>query len=168
MMSMDETLAGSVGFSIDGKGYIAGGITSGFSGCLTNLRMFDPALNIWTEKAPLPVGQCGGTGKVINGKAYVGLGYGENSFFEYDPSLDSWKNLTEYGGQKAGDLINFQSNGELYFGFGFRELNAGTAVEPTTDLFKYNLAQDKWYKICLLYTSPSPRDATLSRMPSSA
>ena len=27
---------------------------------------------------------------------------------------------------------------------------------------------DSPYKICLLYTSPSPRDATLSRMPSSA
>ena len=27
---------------------------------------------------------------------------------------------------------------------------------------------DRQYKICLLYTSPSPRDATLSRMPSSA
>ena len=27
---------------------------------------------------------------------------------------------------------------------------------------------DKLNKICLLYTSPSPRDATLSRMPSSA
>ena len=26
----------------------------------------------------------------------------------------------------------------------------------------------KWDKCCLLYTSPSPRDATLSRMPSSA
>ena len=25
-----------------------------------------------------------------------------------------------------------------------------------------------WNRICLLYTSPSPRDATLSRMPSSA
>ena len=25
-----------------------------------------------------------------------------------------------------------------------------------------------WYSPCLLYTSPSPRDATLSRMPSSA
>ena len=25
-----------------------------------------------------------------------------------------------------------------------------------------------WLKTCLLYTSPSPRDATLSRMPSSA
>ena len=26
----------------------------------------------------------------------------------------------------------------------------------------------QWYEACLLYTSPSPRDATLSRMPSSA
>ena len=26
----------------------------------------------------------------------------------------------------------------------------------------------RYYKDCLLYTSPSPRDATLSRMPSSA
>ena len=29
-------------------------------------------------------------------------------------------------------------------------------------------AQDLLGDICLLYTSPSPRDATLSRMPSSA
>ena len=28
--------------------------------------------------------------------------------------------------------------------------------------------RDAVYKFCLLYTSPSPRDATLSRMPSSA
>ena len=28
--------------------------------------------------------------------------------------------------------------------------------------------QEPWCKVCLLYTSPSPRDATLSRMPSSA
>ena len=27
---------------------------------------------------------------------------------------------------------------------------------------------EAWYKYCLLYTSSSPRDATLSRMPSSA
>ena len=31
-----------------------------------------------------------------------------------------------------------------------------------------HLAQSKDGYICLLYTSPSPRDATLSRMPSSA
>ena len=35
---------------------------------------------------------------------------------------------------------------------------------------KYQMkhGDDWWWKICLLYTSPSPRDATLSRMPSSA
>ena len=32
--------------------------------------------------------------------------------------------------------------------------------------FRNNIYKD--YKACLLYTSPSPRDATLSRMPSSA
>ena len=32
--------------------------------------------------------------------------------------------------------------------------------------FPVNATDD--HKICLLYTSPSPRDATLSRMPSSA
>ena len=31
-----------------------------------------------------------------------------------------------------------------------------------------NIGEDGVYMICLLYTSPSPRDATLSRMPSSA
>ena len=30
------------------------------------------------------------------------------------------------------------------------------------------LGDSDWYRDCLLYTSPSPRDATLSRMPSSA
>ena len=36
-----------------------------------------------------------------------------------------------------------------------------TPVMPTKDLFKVG-------KFCLLYTSPSPRDGLLSRMPSSA
>ena len=30
------------------------------------------------------------------------------------------------------------------------------------------ITDEVFYKACLLYTSPSPRDATLSRMPSSA
>ena len=38
---------------------------------------------------------------------------------------------------------------------------AETAIEDLQVLFDF-------FKDCLLYTSPSPRDATLSRMPSSA
>ena len=38
----------------------------------------------------------------------------------------------------------------------------------SSDLSNLDEAEQFIAKICLLYTSPSPRDATLSRMPSSA
>ena len=44
-------------------------------------------------------------------------------------------------------------------------INTGTHPEETT---KENIANFKRHSICLLYTSPSPRDEVLSRMPSSA
>ena len=42
--------------------------------------------------------------------------------------------------------------------------------EPTAELKEDQKDSDSLppYDVCLLYTSPSPRDATLSRMPSSA
>ena len=43
------------------------------------------------------------------------------------------------------------------------------AQENQIDDEKYSLnGYDRYMSVCLLYTSPSPRDATLSRMPSSA
>ena len=56
-----------------------------------------------------------------------------------------------------------------------RESNTSNPVEPyvlTIVLFVVAVAAivaaTSWLFNCLLYTSPSPRDATLSRMPSSA
>ena len=40
--------------------------------------------------------------------------------------------------------------------------------DPYIDAGVYEKVTVKPFKLCLLYTSPSPRDATLSRMPSSA
>ena len=73
-----------------------------------------------------------------------------------------------------GGCIKFGADGYLYIGLG----DGGAAGDP------FNISQDPDnllgkmlridvdngdpYAICLLYTSPSPRDATLSRMPSSA
>ena len=47
---------------------------------------------------------------------------------------------------------------------------AVTGVSPALAPHLLREARDQasWIGICLLYTSPSPRDATLSRMPSSA
>ena len=48
-------------------------------------------------------------------------------------------------------------------------LEAGGKDFPFTKTVDRNLPKtDMGWEVCLLYTSPSPRDATLSRMPSSA
>ena len=54
-------------------------------------------------------------------------------------------------------------------------LSDGSLLSATTDLFIERMNEAGWKpdaiigpEACLLYTSPSPRDATLSRMPSSA
>ena len=45
---------------------------------------------------------------------------------------------------------------------------AGVTDQLVVDAREVGAAFKAWPKGCLLYTSPSPRDATLSRMPSSA
>ena len=45
--------------------------------------------------------------------------------------------------------------------------NVGAKLSQTTETELKKLGYDV-DEVCLLYTSPSPRDATLSRMPSSA
>ena len=51
--------------------------------------------------------------------------------------------------------------------FGMRSITHVQAAEISAYVSGQPWAKD-FYKACLLYTSPSPRDATLSRMPSSA
>ena len=48
------------------------------------------------------------------------------------------------------------------------EITTITGQKAVATYSKKDIANFKLRKNCLLYTSPSPRDATLSRMPSSA
>ena len=56
--------------------------------------------------------------------------------------------------------------GAYYFGIKIVEINVGKDFKPDPEVYRSSVTQNTI--ICLLYTSPSPRDATLSRMPSSA
>ena len=67
-------------------------------------------------------------------------------------SVVDWAVSTSYA---YGQLIRY--NNELY--------KATDAFTSTTD---FNDNVGNVYKVCLLYTSPSPRDLSTSRMPSSA
>ena len=80
-----------------------------------------------------------------------------NNFIESDGQI---------AGVKATDLINGTS-------YSFRANYVVNATGPWVDQLRKNNAEklDKHLcltKGCLLYTSPSPRDGLLSRMPSSA
>ena len=59
---------------------------------------------------------------------------------------------------ESGQVISWSSAGKM--GFRGSKKNTPFAAQIATE--------DAVKKACLLYTSPSPRDATLSRMPSSA
>ena len=73
----------------------------------------------------------------------------------YNAQFDIFNGLTE----------NFNGNNYSFLGF--------DRLESYTEIFKEELTffsdlKPQFIDICLLYTSPSPRDGLLSRMPSSA
>ena len=109
--------------------------------------------------------------------------------------LSTWGNTTiEYGGDKAWSdwvvlrdkLLNSDLSLDENYKIAEDSINLVSMIDyflvnlnvVASDWLNYNTAwwrglnpdgdHKKWGYICLLYTSPSPRDATLSRMPSSA
>ena len=86
---------------------------------------------------------------------------------EYHPGLEGYHPGLE--GVIATESSISDINGEKgilsYRGYSIEDLAKKTSFEETSYLL---LTGDLPSKSCLLYTSPSPRDATLSRMPSSA
>ena len=64
---------------------------------------------------------------------------------------------------KQMDLLTYLKNYEPYE---LVKFSGNTYCTRTHDSLK--ISNGKWIWCCLLYTSPSPRDGLLSRMPSSA
>ena len=85
-------------------------------------------------------------------------------FFEYSLSITAWK---EYGGNRWA-LRSNPSSGNLHPTEGYLLIRniENPPLEP--GLYHYAPKEHGLEYRCLLYTSPSPRDATLSRMTSTA
>ena len=66
-------------------------------------------------------------------------------------------------------IVLFPIFANIWISFKEVQLKDIRIPEPRAKKIVKNIKEDNsQLKICLLYTSPSPRDATLSRMPSSA
>ena len=75
----------------------------------------------------------------------------------------SYTNVQPNSGSQANQAVFFalMEPGDTYLGLNLAAGGHLTHGSPVNQ-------SGKWFNACLLYTSPSPRDATLSRMPSSA
>ena len=88
-----------------------------------------------------------------------------SSLERYDPSTNEWEEEAVAPLPTARTCVRTAVlDGKLYAAGGDDEADSATSnlVE------RYDLAAKSWEAVCLLYTSPSPRDRTRSRMPSSA
>jgi hypothetical protein len=78
----------AMGFSLNGKGYVGGGIISSSNTLLSDFWEFDPSTNSWTRKADIGGGaRQFGVGFSIGLKGYIGVG-GTSSTFD-SPSFSS-------------------------------------------------------------------------------
>jgi N-acetylneuraminic acid mutarotase len=85
--------------AINGKIHVVGGrLGAGFTSAMTNvLEVFDPAVGIWSARAPMPTTRGGINGIAVNGCFFVWGGEGPDGVFEenemYVPSQNRWYRL---------------------------------------------------------------------------
>ena len=122
-------------------------------------------MNIWNNLAP------------SDPKYLKKISFGARSFTAIDPQYQVMKMTEQFGpvgegwGWHSNTEIVTVSNGDsavlahvsVWHGSPANTFGAFTGCRKFFDAAKGRMAED-----CLLYTSPSPRDGLLSRMPSSA
>ena len=88
-----------------------------------------------------------------------------------DLSLDIEQNMSVSACLKqfsSNELLASQDKFQCDACGGLQEAHKRMLVKSSPKVLALHLKRFKYLESCLLYTSPSPRDATLSRMPSSA
>ena len=123
-----------------------------------------------------------GTTTVVMSNCSLGLAFGAQRKDNDDPIISCFarvENIPKHVLKKVADKVYWDSS-DSYLEH-LETLNLGPNIVPMIphsmlrievmglkDSVSRHPTQDELSQICLLYTSPSPRDATLSRMPSSA
>jgi uncharacterized protein (TIGR03437 family) len=133
---------------INGKIYVAGG--NGPDMDQTELEVYDPAMNTWTELASMSVPRNHTAGAVINGKFYVVGGRPgtatATALEVYDPATNTWTRLANMPTGRSG-IGAAAVNGELYV-FGGEQPRLFNEVEV------YNPLNNTWTQLAPM---PTPK-----------
>lgn len=149
--------------ALDGKIYAVGGFEKPNLGNVMNfaitrsVEMYDPAMDRWTSKAPLPVGLHHVGIGVVQGRLYVIGGYAQSAFsvwnpvatvYAYDPDTDNWTERAPMPTAR-GALSVTGHDGKLYAIGGYDRKGNNAQVEV------YDPVQNVWTTAAPL---PTPRD----------
>lgn len=138
--------SGGIAFSVNGKGYIGLG-AMGWSSLsytyLSDLWMYDPVTNLWTQKASLPDSGRHEPGYfVVNNKVYVVggsvQGSTSNDVWEYDPATDAWTDKGTYPLGKINSPFSWSSATKGYISCG------ATSPGYTSATYEYTPTTNAW------------------------
>lgn len=145
--------ASAVGFSINGKGYVALGRTSLFSDAVNEVWEYNPDDNTWTQKNNFPgKARVRATAAVVDGKAYVGMGFDPaigifepeaylSDWWMYDPATDKWEEKSAYQGVGRISNFSFVYKGQIFTGAGYE------GMYFTSEFFSYNPENNSWRRL---------------------
>jgi N-acetylneuraminic acid mutarotase len=131
----------AVGFSIGDKGYVGTGIFHGRYGPLFNdFWEYNPVTDSWLQKDDFPgEKRHDAVGFTIDGKGYIGTGYGHKDLWEYNPETGNWTRKADFDGAYRSRAVGFAINGKGYIGTG-----DGTA--SYRDFWEYDPYRDLWIR----------------------
>jgi len=141
------------GFSIGDKGYIGTGSAGTFETPIyfNDFYEYNPALDEWTQVADF-IGESrqNASSFSIGDKGYIGTGRAGNwpewnffkDFYEYDPALDEWTQVADFGGAPRENASGFSIGDKGYLIWG-----TNRTTFCMTDFWSYNPDIDTWSKI---------------------
>lgn len=135
-------------FGIDGKGYFTGGysLNGGNPWYQSSTYEYDPAMNVWTQRAASGMAVGGGVCYTTGGKGYIATGFSGNSSFSYgrvyNPATDSWSGTGPFGdsaGKSGGFAFAVGGKGYIgggrYYGDYTKRFNDFWEFDPATQVY---------------------------------
>jgi N-acetylneuraminic acid mutarotase len=128
------------GNACNGKIYVFGGIGPEKK-VLNSVEAYDPSLDKWTLKNPMPVSLCQHSALSYNNKIYVPGGQTDtldlfvNSLYEYNPELDSWSKKADMPFRRSAFAATL-FKGKIYV--------LGGLGDNPEKVLEYSITDNKW------------------------
>ncbi len=130
------------GYALNNKGYMGSGTYGGMNSFLADMEEFDPQLNTWTQKAPLPMAFSDGVGFVAGNFGYATCGANDATYifdtYEYNQAGNNWSSKALF------DIPRMKAAATGTGNFGYIIGGYDGMALPMNDCWEYNQSANTW------------------------